>query len=291
MKNETNAKTSAPKFKDRLKSFWRRYGFDACGWAYICVMLVLMYLPILIIIIYSFNSSKVIGAGNGEFTFANYINLFDNTEILSATVNTIVIALASSALATLIGTISAIGVFYLSKLKAVANFINQITVVNAEIVTAVAFMLFFIFLQSVNIGIPEGYATLIICHTMITVPYVILSVTPRLSQLDPNSYEAGLDLGASPTRSLFTVIVPQLIPGMITGFALAFTLSMDDFIISNFNRGEIHTISTLMYSQMTKRGIDSAFRALSSIMFLAVTVVLIVYNVVKGKRAKKRKFV
>lgn len=269
------------------RAWWKQHGFATLGWGYIALILILMYLPILVIIVYSFIGSKVIGS-EGQFTFALYESLFNNTEIMSATANTFIIAIVSSLCATFIGTLAAIGIYYMKRFKAVLQGLNQITIVNAEIVTAVAFMLLFIFLRTVNIGIPDGYPTLIITHTVIAIPYVILSVTPRLTQLDPNMYEASLDLGAGHMRTLFTVILPQLIPGMVSGLALSFTLSLDDFLISNFNRGGIHTISTLIYSQIHKRGIDPAFRALSSIIFVAILTVLIVFNVVKNKKAKKK---
>lgn len=290
MKNETtsSAVSQKPKFSDKIKTFFKKHGFDTFGWAYTLIILFLVYAPIIVLIVYSFVNSRNIG-GSGEFTFDLYVQLFNNTEILTATGNTLLLAAISGVLATLIGTFAAVGTYYMRKWKLLVNLINQITIVNVEIVTAVAFMLFFVFLQTVNLGIPEGYPTLIISHTMITTPFVIMSVTPRLAQLDPNAYEAGLDLGASPMRSMFTVIIPQLLPAMISGFALAFTLSMDDFVISKFNRGSVYTISTLLYEMVAKRGINPAFRALSTIIFVVIITVLIAYNIIQDRRMRKKR--
>ncbi len=256
--------------------------------AFIYFMLAVMYAPIVILIIFSFSSASGIGAwSNFEFTFDLYTELFKDASILSAVGNTFLIAIISSVIATIIGAVSAVGIFYLPrKIKPIVNGMNQITVVNAEIVTAVAFMLFFI----VCMGYLDGYPALIISHTMITIPYVVLSVMPRLNQLNPNLYEAARDLGAGPFQALTKVLLPQLLPGILSGFIMAFTLSLDDFVITLFNKGSgIETISTLIYSS-TKHGIAPAFRALSTIIFVGVLVVLIVINVFQARtRAKAMK--
>ena len=177
----------------------------------------------------------------------------------------------------------AVGIQQLGKrTKKFVNGMSQITVINADIVTGAAFMLFFTFFPSELSGFPA----LIIAHTIITMPYVLLSVTPRLMQLNPNLYEAGLDLGAGPMRTLGTVILPQLVPGMISGFALAFTLSLDDYVISKFINGNVQTISTLIYSA-TKKGIPPVWRAVSSLLFIVVLAVLIVINLRSAKKAKE----
>ncbi len=255
---------------------------SALIWVFVGVMLALMYLPIIILIIYSFTDAKALGVWNG-FSAELYVNLFNDSEILSALGNSMILAAVSATLATVLGTTAAVGIYYLRKWKkASANFIANITMENAEIVTGVAFMMFFL---AVNIG--YGWWALIIAHTMITVPYVILSVTPRLSQINPNLYEAGLDLGASPLRSLVCVVVPQLIPGMISGFIMAFTLSLDDFIVSKFINGSVQTIPIYLYNALAKRGADPTLRALSSVLFVAVLTVLIVLNVVSSRRKSK----
>ncbi|MCH5165910.1 MAG: ABC transporter permease [Clostridiales bacterium] len=251
-------------------------------WAFVGLMLAVMYIPILILIIYSFTGAKALGVWSG-FSFELYADLFTNESILGAFKNSFILAFVSAALATILGTTAAIGIFHMKKWrKSASNFIANITMENAEIVTGVTFMMFFLALR-----LPYGWATLIIAHTMITTPYVILSVTPKLSQLNPNLYEAGLDLGASPMRSVFTVIVPQLIPGMLSGFVMAFTLSFDDFIVSKFVNGSVETIPVYLYNALAKRGADPTLRALSSVLFIAVLTVLIALNVVSAKRKKK----
>lgn len=250
-------------------------------WTVVGVMLAFMYVPILILIIYSFTDAKALGVWGG-FSFALYADLFTNSSILGAFKNSLILAFASAALATVLGTSAAVGIYYLRKWKkTTASFIANITMDNAEIVTGVTFMMFFLALR-----LPYGWTTLIIAHTMITVPYVILSVTPKLAQLNPNLYEAGLDLGASPVKSMLCVVVPQLVPGMLSGFVMAFALSLDDFIVSKFVNGSVETIPVYLYNALAKRGADPTLRALSSVLFVAVLAVLIVLNVVTEKRRK-----
>lgn len=260
-------------------------------WVFLIVVLVAIYMPIALIVLYSFSSSRNIGGseGFGHFTFALFRGLVHNEGLMSATLNTLIIGLVSALIATLIGTLTSVGLYYMRKGKRAFNFLSQITVVNAEIVTAVGFFLLSIFLRDViNLPIRKGVGWLIVAHTVITTPYVILTVSPRLSQLNPNLYEAGLDLGAGPMRSLFTVVVPQLIGGMVSGFALAFTLSLDDFVVTNLNKGTygVNTISTFVYANL-KRELDPEIRALSTILFVVVLVILIAVNIVKNRRAKK----
>lgn len=260
-------------------------------WVFLIVVLVAIYMPIALIVLYSFSSSRNIGGseGFGHFTFALFRGLVHNEGLMSATLNTLIIGLSSALIATLIGTLTSVGLYYMRKGKRAFNFLSQITVVNAEIVTAVGFFLLSIFLRDViNLPIRKGVGWLIVAHTVITTPYVILTVSPRLSQLNPNLYEAGLDLGAGPMRSLFTVVVPQLIGGMVSGFALAFTLSLDDFVVTNLNKGTygVNTISTFVYANL-KRELDPEIRALSTILFVVVLVILIAVNIVKNRRAKK----
>lgn len=250
-------------------------------WAFVGVALFVMYVPILILIIYSFTGAKALGVWSG-FSFELYADLFTDSEIMGALGNSLILAAVSATLATFLGTTAAVGIYYMRKWKkSAANFIANITMENAEIVTGVAFMIFFL-----AVNIHYGWAALIIAHTMIIVPYVVLSVTPRLSQINPNLYEAGLDLGASPVRSLFTVVVPQLLPGMISGFIMAFTLSLDDFIVSKFINGGVQTIPIYLYNALAKRGADPTLRALSSALFVVVLAVLIVLNVVSSKKRK-----
>ena len=263
----------------------------ALRWLFLIIVLACIYLPIALIILYSFSSEKNIGGENGfgSFTFSLYTRLFTNKQLMQATVNTLVIGVVSALLATFLGTFTSVGLYYMKRGKKAVNFVSEITVVNAEIVTAVGFFLLSIFLRDVvMIPVQKGVGWLIIAHTIITTPYVILTVSPRLNQLNPNLYEAGLDLGAGPMRSLFTVILPQLIGGMISGFALAFTLSLDDFVVTNLNKGTngVNTVSTYVYASL-RRDLDPAIRALSTILFVTVLAVMIIFNIVKRAKQKK----
>ena len=260
-------------------------------WVVLLVVLVAIYLPLLMIIIYSFSSSPSVGGEFGSFTVALYEKLFKNTKMLAALKNTLIIGLVSAALATILGTTASVGIHYMrKKVKSAVDTASQITVVNAEIVTAMGFFLLMIFLrETVNVPLNFSLWWLIITHTVITTPYVILTVTPRLQQLNPNLLEASMDLGAGPMRSLFTVMLPQLAGAMVSGFALAFTLSLDDFVVTNINSfgANIDTISTYVYSGIRKKGVPIEIRALSTIIFVVVLTALIVYNVVKNKKAKE----
>ena len=265
--------------------------FLALKWAVLLIVLALIYLPLLMIIVYSFSASKTVGGPFGDFTFVLYKNLFSNTTLLSALKNTLIIGVSSAAIATVLGTTAAVGIHYMKrKAKSAADTASQITVVNAEIVTAMGFFLLMIFLRDV-VSIPLNFnlGWLIVTHTVITTPYVILTVTPRLKQLNPNILEASMDLGAGPMRSLFTVMLPQLAGAMVSGFALAFTLSLDDFVVTNINSigADLETISTYVYSGI-KRKMPIDIRALSTIIFVVVLTALIVYNVVQNKRAKEQ---
>lgn len=260
-------------------------------WIFLIVILICIYAPIALIVVYSFSAEKDIGGVNGfgTPTFSLYVKLFSNERIMDATFNTLIIGLVSATLATVIGTFTSVGLHYMKRGKKAVNFVSQITVVNAEIVTAVGFFLLSIFLRDVvQLPVQKGIGWLITAHTVMTTPYVILNVSPRLNQLNPNLYEAGMDLGAGPVRSLFTVILPQLVGAMISGFALAFTLSLDDFVVTNLNKGTngVETISTYVYANL-KRNLDPAIRALSTIIFVTVLAVLIIVNVVKSRKNKQ----
>lgn len=262
-------------------------------WAILIVVLIAIYLPLVMIVVYSFSSAQSVGGEYGEFTFGLYSKLMSNEKLLDATKNTLIIGLVSALLATVLGTIAAIGIHYMrSKTRALVDASSQITVVNAEIVTAMGFFLLMIFLRDM-IQLPVNFSLwwLIIAHTVITAPYVILTVSPRLKQLNPSLLEASMDLGAGPMRSLITVMLPQLAGAMVSGFALAFTMSLDDFVITNINSfgANIDTISTYVYSGIRKKGIPNEIRALSTIIFLLVLIVLVIYNIVKNKKLKNKK--
>ena len=263
----------------------------AIKWAIIIVVLAFMYLPLVVIVVYSFSAAKTVGADFGSFTFALNPKLFSNEALIKATMNSIIIGLVSALFATILGTTAAVGIHYMRrKSKVVVEASSQITVVNTEIVTAMGFFLLMIFLRdSALLPVNFGLRWLIISHTVITTPYVLLTVSPRLKQLNPHLLEASMDLGAGPMRSLVTVMLPQLAGAMVSGFALAFTLSLDDFVVTRINSvgANIETISTFVYSRITKQNFPTEIRALSTIIFVTVLTVLIVYNVIKINRSKK----
>jgi spermidine/putrescine transport system permease protein len=257
---------------------------------FVFLALAVVYIPIILMMVYSFtySGSGIIGDWNG-FSFKSFSMAFANEKLMRALGNTLLIAVSSAALAMVIGTMSAVGIFYLRRrLKAAAKMINQIIVVNADIVTAAAFMLFFYALGMTN---NSGYLMLIIAHTTMTIPYVVLTVSPRLNQLNPNVYDAGLDLGAGPMRTLFKVIIPQLVPAMIASFAMAFTLSVDDFVITNLNKGGssgVDTLSTYLYTNSKQARVPQMLRALSTVIFIVSFLVVLAVNIFKKYNARKR---
>ena len=263
--------------------------FLVLKWVILLVVLAAIYLPLVMIIAYSFSTAKSVGGDFGDFTFVLYEKLFQNKTLLTAAKNTVIIGLVSALLSTILGTTAAIGIHYMRrKTKAAVDAASQITIVNTEIVTAMGFFLLMIFVRD-TVRIPVNFSIwwLIITHTVITMPYVVLTVSPRLKQLNPNLLEASMDLGAGPMRSLVTVMLPPLAGAMISAFPLAFTLSLDDFVVTNINSfgANVETISTYVYSGIRKK-MPSDIRALSTIIFLVVLIVLIVYNVIKNKKAK-----
>ena len=215
-----------------------------------------------------------------------YRNLARNKDIIAAIKNTVYIALAAGGVATLLGTVGAIGMFYSSlKAKRALNSLSQISVVNAEIVTALSLRILFAFFK-----IPLSFTTLLIGHVVLTVPFVVLSVLPKLQQLDNNIYEAALDLGATPSRALTRIIVPLILPGISAGFLLALTLSLDDYIITAYTRsGSFATISTLVEGEMRVRTLPIAYRALTTFIFIAIFIVLIIINYTAGKNIKNNR--
>ena len=247
---------------------------------------VFLYFPILVLIIFSFTTGSTIGQWNG-FSFSLYADLFRNPTAMSAVGTTFLVAIVSSLIAVILGTFTAIGMFHIRRsiTRSALMAGTQITVINAEVVTGIAFSILFTRIGlSMFGGSIMGYGTLITAHVMFTTPFVILAVMPRLYRLNPNLYEAGQDLGAKPLRTMFTVIMPQLIPGMLSGFALAFTISLDDFVVGNFTRGHLNTISSWLYN--TRQGTPAESRALSTIIFTIAFIALAVLYI-KNKRAQK----
>ena len=211
---------------------------------YIALIFIFMYAPIATLVVLSFNASKT-RAKWGGFTTKWYTQLFSNSEIMQALYNTLLIALLSAVFATLIGTIAALSIQGMKKKsRAVLMSITNIPMLNAEIVTGISLMLLFLTFKA-----RFGFITILLSHITFNIPYVILSVMPRLKQLNPSVYEAALDLGASPWQAFFKVVFPDLLPGVMSGFLMAFTMSLDDFIITHFTKGPgVDTLSTKIYT-------------------------------------------
>ncbi|MEE3477170.1 MAG: ABC transporter permease, partial [Candidatus Cryptobacteroides sp.] len=233
---------------------------------------------------------KSLGNWTG-FSMNLYKNLFtgsmqNSSGLISAVENTLVIALIASVIATLLGTVAAIGIFNLKgRKKNVMNFLNNIPMINPDIITGVSLFLLFVFLH-----ISQGYTTVVLAHITFCTPYVVLNVMPKLSQLNPNIYEAALDLGATPMQALRKVLVPALRPGMISGFILSFTMSLDDFAVTFFTRGTIglDTLSTYIYADARKGGLTPELKPLMTILFLLILVVLLIINIRQSKNSNKK---
>lgn len=264
------------------------------GNAYLWLLLVVLYAPILLIIIFSFTKSKVFGNWTG-FTLQLYQNLFTGYDsnaqvrvdpnLYRAIFFTGVIAFVAATIATFLGTLAAIGIFNMkSRSRRTVQFLNSVPMINPDILTGISLFLLFVFL-----GISRGFATVVIAHVVFCTPYVVLSVLPRLSKMNPNIYEAALDLGATPFQALRKVILPELWPGMVSGFILALTLSIDDFGVTFFTKGSggLETLSTFIYADARKGGLTPELRPLFSLIFLTILVLLVVMNIRAAKQEKK----
>ena len=266
------------------------------GQTYIWLILLLMYLPILVLIVFSFTEATNVGEWTG-FSFNLYGALFQNEQILIALGNTLLIAIISAAVSTFLGTLGAIGAFYLKRRwKKTVDFMTEIPLVNAEIVVAFSLTVMFVFLGTyVFRGNMFSFWTLLIGHCCLSIPFVFISVQPKLQQMDPSLYEAAIDLGASPSTALRKVIIPEVMPGIISGFLLSITLSLDDFIVTAFTRGagllsgdsNIETLSTLVQAKIKKGPIPTEMRALTTIIFLLVVAAVIIISIYKNKKTKK----
>ncbi|MBR1705583.1 MAG: ABC transporter permease [Bacteroidales bacterium] len=248
---------------------------------YIWVLLVILYAPLVFIAVFSFTESKVLGSWEG-FSTTLYHNLLTgqmqgNASLLAAVKNTVLIALAAAFISTLLGTVAAIGIHNLKgRRKKAVTLLNNIPMINPDIITGVSLFLLFVFLH-----FSQGYLTVILAHITFCTPYVVLSVMPKLQQMNPNIYEAALDLGATPSQALRKVLVPELKPGMVSGFILAFTMSLDDFAVTFFTRGTIglDTLSTYIYTDARKGGLTPELRPLMTLIFLIILILLVIINV------------
>lgn len=249
---------------------------------YIFIIMAFFYIPIIYTVIFSFNSSKSLTHFEG-FSLQWYDKMFNDATMMQAVFYTIIIAVLATVISTVVGTITAIGLSKSNKIvKAVVEQINSLPIMNPEIVTSIGLLMLFS-----TLAVKKGFMTMLLAHIMFCIPYVILSIMPKLRSLDPNLADAALDLGATPWQALIKVIVPQIMPGIVSGALIAFTMSFDDFVISYFVTGNgVNNISIMVYT-MSKR-INPSINAISTIIILIITVVLIVINVIPV--IKERKF-
>ena len=246
---------------------------------YLTLIVLFLYLPIGTLMVLSFNSGKTMNAWTG-FSLDWYEEMFQSQQIMEALKNTLTIAFWAATIATVIGVAACIGLNSMrEKSRSLLMGLNNIPLLNADIVTGISLMLSFLLF-----GISLNYGTVLFAHITFCIPYVILSVMPKFRQLQNHTYEAALDLGASPVYAFFKVVMP----GIISGFLLSFTMSVDDFVITHFTRGVgINTLSTLIYSQV-KVGIRPTLYALSTVIFVTVLIILIVVNIISNKKEEKR---
>lgn len=264
------------------------------GNAYLWLLLVLLYAPIVLIILFSFTKSKVFGNWTG-FTFQLYENLFTGYDaaaqvrvdpnLYRSVFYTFLIALIAATFSTLLGTLAAIGIYNMkARARKGVTFLNSIPMINPDILTGISLFLLFVFL-----GISRGLVTVIIAHVVFCTPYVVLSVMPRLTKMNPNIYEAALDLGATPFQALRKVMMPELWPGMISGFILSITLSIDDFGVTFFTKGSggLETLSTFIYADARKGGLTPELRPLFSLIFITILLLLFAMNWRAAKQKEK----
>ena len=259
----------------KIAKFFKRF--------YLGLVLLFLYMPILMLMVFSFNEGRTMSKWSG-FSLQWYQELFNDPAIIDAIWVTVSIAILSSLIAVVIGTLAAIGIKEYKRVsRSLVVNLTYIPMMNADIVTGISLLLVFIFFQ-----IPRGYGTLLIAHVVFNVPYVIFSVLPRLRQMDPHLYEAALDMGAKPSLAVRKVLIPQLMPGIFTGFILAFTMSFDDFVISFFStQGLVNNLSVYIYS-MARVGINPKIKALSTIMFVCIITLLIIINVRSSRTRRPR---
>lgn len=253
--------------------------FKKCvKYAIIGLVLIFMYVPILILAVYSFTDSPNIGAIH-SFSFHNYVTLFTTPELIDMIIGSIALAIGSAVLATILGTTGAIGAFYSKKnVNGTMSVFNQIPVVNADVVTGFSLCILLVVVFGVS---KNTYIPLVIGHTVLSAPFVYLAVVPKLKQMDPSLYEAALDLGATPGYTLIHIIIPQIASGIVSGFVMAVTLSLDDYFVATYTKpATFDTISTYVVNATkgSQTNIKTALWALSTIIFLIVVIVEVVMN-------------
>ena len=247
-------------------------------------MYLFLYAPIISLAVFSFNDAKSMAKWSG-FSLRWYQELFQNERILDALYYTILIALLAAAISTIVGTITAIGIHKMrqGKVRGLLLNINYLPVLNPDIVTGVALMSLYVFIK-----LEFGFTTMLLSHIVFDIPYVILSVLPKLKQLPANIEDAAMDLGATPWYALRKVVLPQIKPGIISGMLIAFTMSIDDFVISFFTTGNGVTNLAIEVYSMTRRGLTPEINALSTLMFVAVLILLLLSNLAANKKESQR---
>ncbi|MBQ4153984.1 MAG: ABC transporter permease [Clostridia bacterium] len=257
---------------------------------YTALVMVFLYAPIAVMVVYSFNASRSTSVFGG-FSLKWYAELLNDSSTIEALENTLVLAVLSSLVATVLGTLSAVGIFSMKKkwAKTAAMTVTNIPMMNPDIVTGISLMLLFVFVgQMVGSKNSLGFGTMLIAHITFNLPYVILSVLPKLRQTDHHLAEAAQDLGCTPFMAFFKVILPSIMPGVFSGLMMAFTLSLDDFVISYFTTGpDFQTLPIKIFS-MTKRRVTPDMYALSTLIFLSVLLLLILSNVAQARSEKRR---
>ena len=261
----------------------RHYGSQLYLW----LLLLVLYAPIALIAVFSFTKSKILGNWTG-FSMDLYVNLFTgkaDAGLNSAIWYTVVIALVAALCSTILGTLAAIGIYNMrARSRKAVSFLNSVPMINPDIITGISLFLLF-----VALGMSQGLGTVCIAHVVFCTPYVVLSVLPRLSRMNPNTYEAALDLGATPGQALRMVMLPELWPGMLSGFILALTLSVDDFGVTFFTKGSggLETLSTFIYSDARKGGLTPELRPLFTLILIVMLGVLIYINIRNSKQEEK----
>ncbi len=252
---------------------------------YLGIIMAFLYLPIFYLIAYSFNDGKT-SVWKG-FTLKWYTALFNDAQIMGSLKNTLIIAVLASLIATVLGTAAAIGIYnFKGGVRTAIQNVSNIPIINPEIVTGVSLMLLFTF-AGVMMGFEMGFWTVLLAHIGFCTPYVILSVTPRLRQMDSSLYEAALDLGCSPAKAFFKVVLHELMPGILSGLLISFTYSLDDFVITYFTRGSRFQTLPIQIYTMTHQRINPKANALSALMFVIVIAILIISNFASIRKSKE----
>jgi spermidine/putrescine transport system permease protein len=252
---------------------------------YLVIIMAFLYLPIFYLIAYSFNDGKT-SVWKG-FTLKWYTALFNDAQIMGSLKNTLIIAVLASLIATVLGTAAAIGIYnFKGGVRTAIQNVSNIPIINPEIVTGVSLMLLFTF-AGVMMGFEMGFWTVLLAHIGFCTPYVILSVTPRLRQMDSSLYEAALDLGCSPAQAFFKVVLHELMPGILSGLLISFTYSLDDFVITYFTRGSRFQTLPIQIYTMTHQRINPKANALSALMFVIVIAILIISNFASIRKSKE----